>query len=694
MQKQKTTVHLLIMDPSQNEAEALVSLLRNSGRATRAHRVTSEEDLDDALKGGQWDLFLARDTAEDFIADDALALLKRQDKDIPFILLTEQENPDRWLEVLKAGAQDCVPSEHKERLMLVIRRELAALDERRRRRALESHLRDAEQRCQLLLESSKDAIAYVNDGMHIYANHAYMEFLGYDDLDELMCIPLLDTMSPDSQDELRKFMKTFSETRQDGLKLNCIARRSDDQDIDVTLSVSAATYDGEACIQVILQPKHGDAELQEKIREISHQDLLTGLYNRQYMMDTLTRVVASAGEHGEAGAMAYLAIDRFVNLKNDLGIAGTDLLLRDLAGILQKHTPADYTLARLSDDAFGLLAQPATEKAMVELCQTMMKQVEDHLFDIQGRSSQITLSAGVAAITENAPKAADMLGRAHTAHGAARKKPGHENGNGLAVYNPADFEKLDDANSLDAINKALEENRFRLLFQPIINLRGEGEEHYEALVRMLDKDGKEVSPYDFLPPAGPSDMATRIDRWVVLQTIKQLASHRASGHDTRLFLNITAETLQDKTFSQWLSVALKAARLPGDALIFQIREGDANSFLKHARDFSKAMHELHCKVSLSQFGCALNPFNTLKHLETDYIKVDGSFTEEIQKSEDAKEQLKEMIQSLQGNGKLTIVPLVESAAVLATLWQCGVNYIQGYYLQAPVPEMNYDFGDQ
>ena len=140
-------------------------------------------------------------------------------------------------------------------------------------------------------------------------------------------------------------------------------------------------------------------------------------------------------------------------------------------------------------------------------------------------------------------------------------------------------------------------------------------------------------------------------------------------------------------------MALKAARLPGDSLIFQIREGDANNYMKQAKEFAKAVHELHCKVSICQFGCALNPFNTLKHIDVDYVKIDGSFTEELQKKDDAKEEVKEMVKSLQSSGKLTIIPLVENASVLATLWQAGVNYIQGYYLQAPVPEMNYDFGD-
>ena len=369
-------------------------------------------------------------------------------------------------------------------------------------------------------------------------------------------------------------------------------------------------------------------------------------------------------------------------------------LLGDLATLLREKTGDNMVLARLSDDAFCIMCLPCEEQAMTEQCETIRKAIEDHLFDINGRTVQITVSIGIAMITENSPKAPDLLGRAHTASAELRKKEGFEQGNGVQVYNPADYEVLDESNSTEAIQKALDDNRFRLLFQPIINLRGEGEEHYEAFVRMLDKDDEEVSPYDILPPVGPSDMAIKIDRWVILQTIKQLASHRGRGHDTRLFLNVTAETLQDKTFASWLSVALKAARLPGESLIFQVREGDANSFMKPAKEFAKSVHELHCKVSISQFGCALNPFNTLKHIDVEYVKVDGSFTEEIQKSDKAKEEIKEMVKSLQSAGKLTIIPLVENAGVLATLWQAGVNYIQGYYLQAPVPEMNYDFGDQ
>jgi EAL domain-containing protein (putative c-di-GMP-specific phosphodiesterase class I) len=175
--------------------------------------------------------------------------------------------------------------------------------------------------------------------------------------------------------------------------------------------------------------------------------------------------------------------------------------------------------------------------------------------------------------------------------------------------------------------------------------------------------------------------------------VKHLSKHRSQGHDTRLFINLCAETLQDQSFTSWLNVALKAAKLPGDSLIFQISESNAISHMKQAKDFEKGLRSLHCNLSVNQFGRALSPLNLFKHINPDYIKLEGSFTQDMQKGDEAKENAKDLIQTLQSMDKKTVVPLVESAALLSTLWQAGVNFIQGYYLQAPSTEMNYDFSD-
>lgn len=693
MQKKASAVHILILDPSQNDAENLTSLLRNSGRATRAHRVTSERDLEEALKNGNWDIMLARDTEQECSVDVALATSQRLGKDIPFILLTDGYDAGRVTTVLKAGGQDAVSYTEQALLVLVVNRELASLDERRRRRLLASHLRDAEQRCQRLLESSKDAIAYVIEGMHVYANEAYLKFFGYNDIDELMCIPVLDTLGKQSQDDYRQLAKGFAGHNSDRISQKVTARRSDGHELTVNMQASAATFDGELCTQIVLRPEHDDEELEEKLRQISNQDLLTGLYNRSFFMSSLAEAITQAGVNSETGALAYISLDNFAPLKRDVGIVGVDFLLRDLATLLREKVGANMTLARLGDDSFALLDLPYSENDMVSLAQKICTTIEDSLFDVDGRSVQLTVSIGVAAITESSPKAEELMARAHRASTELKKQNEQTPGNGVRVHNAAEHRILSDSSAVEGIHRALDNDQFRLLFQPIINLRGENEEHYEVYVRMLDDKGEDVSPYDFFPPMGPTDTAIKVDRWVILQAIKKLTAHRAKGQNTRLFLNVTSETLHDKTFAPWLSVALKATRLPGDALIFQLRECDANNFTKQAKDFAKALHELHCKVSVSQFGCALNPFHALNHIDIDYVKIDGSFTEELQKNQDACEHLKEMVQSLQSAGKMSIVPLVESAGILATLWQAGVNYIQGYYLQPPTLEMTYDFSD-
>ncbi|MND59267.1 Cyclic di-GMP phosphodiesterase YfgF [compost metagenome] len=215
------------------------------------------------------------------------------------------------------------------------------------------------------------------------------------------------------------------------------------------------------------------------------------------------------------------------------------------------------------------------------------------------------------------------------------------------------------------------------------------------LLRLLSPQGEEVPPADFLDAAKEAGLAERIDRWVILNSIKLLAEHRTKGHNTRLFVHLSGASLQDQTLLPWLSVALKAARLPSDALIFQFSEPDAIAYLKQAKVLTQGLAELHCQVALSQFGCALNPFNTLKHLAIDFVKVDGSFTQDLSRAEN-QEVLKTLLASLHAQAKLTIVPFVETASVLATLWQAGVNYIQGYYLQGPSQAMDYDFssGDE
>lgn len=689
MALEKKTVRLLLLEDSQNEAERLVSLFRNAGRATRVHRIVSSDDLANALQQS-WDLLINAPSSDNLDPSEAISAIRRQAKDIPVIQLTADNDPDAITEALTLGAQDALPAGEDERLILVANRELANLEERRARRAAEVALREAEKRCQLLLDSSVDAITYVHDGMHIYANRAYLQMFGYEDADELEGMPMIDLIDCSEQTKFRDFLKSY-QGGEGAAELTCGGVKANGQRFEARMSFSPASYDGEPCIQVVIRAETANAELEEKLREISSQDLVTGLFNRNHFLELLDGATERAVNAGQPASLAYIQVDRYPALLAEVGLAGIDLLLTDLANLLRAHFASDVQLARFGDDVFTVLQPGLPPELTREGLQALLRKVDSHLFDVAGRTVQTSLSIGVAGLNETTPRAQEVIDRAH------RCADELKDGNALKLYNPADelAAAASRGNIVAMLQQALENNSFRLLFQPIISLRGDSNEYYEVLLRMLNPQGEEVPPAQFLDAARDAGMAEKIDRWVILNSIKLLADHRAKGHSTCLFIHLSAASLQDQTLLPWLSVALKAARLPSDALAFQITEPDAITYLKQAKALTLGLAELHCKVALSQFGCALNPFNTLKHLSVDFVKVDGSFSHDLSSAE-SQEALKTLLASLHAQAKLTIVPFVESASVLATLWQAGVNYIQGYYLQGPSQSMDYDFsaGDE
>lgn len=686
---EKKTIRLLILEDSQNEAERLVSLFRNAGSATRVHRLSSSDDLLNALQQ-TWDLLICAPSSEQLEPSEAIGCIRRLAKDIPVIQLLADNDSDSVTEALMLGAQDALPQGEDERLVLVAKRELANLEERRARRVSEVALREAEKRCQLLLDSSVDAITYVHDGMHIYANRAYLELFAYEDADELEGMPMIDLIGSSDQASFKDFLKNY-QSAEGQAELACTGIKASGQGFQAQMSFSPATYDGEPCIQVVIRAQSGNAELEEKLREISSQDLVTGLFNRSHFLELMDAAAERAVNAGQPASLAYIRVDRYAALLAEIGLAGIDLVLTDLANLLRAHFSAETKLARFGDDVFTALQPGLTPEKCQEELTTLLKKVESHLFDVSGRTIQTSLSIGVAGLNEKTAKAQEVVDRAHRCADELKQ------GNALKLFNPASelAAAASRGNITAMIQQALENNSFRLLFQPIISLRGDSFEHYEALLRLISPQGEEIPPVELFNAAKNAGLAEKIDRWVILNSIKLLADHRSKGHNTRLFVHLSSASLQDQTLLPWLSVALKAARLPSDSLVFQFSEPDAIAYLKQAKAITQGLNELHCKVALTQFGCSLNPFNTLKHLHIDFVKVDSSFSQDLSRVEH-QEALKTLLASLHAQAKLTIVPFVESASVLATLWQAGVNYIQGHYLQGPSQSMDYDFsaGDE
>ena len=689
----RDTLHLLLLTHSQNDAEGLVSLLRNSGRATRAHMVSSLEDFTEQLQDKSWDLLLAEPDAQDIKAKDLLTQIRRLDKDLPVVMLADEVEPMVQELYLKLGACDVVPADESNLLSMVIQRELDNLNTRRALRTSQVRLRDAEKRCHALLESSKDAVTYIHDGMHIHANLAYLELFGYDSVDDLEGMPVMDMVSSGDQEQFKRQLKMFSASGGQ-VDIKCTGMKTDGQSFPVTMTLSTATYADETCTQILIRTKSDNSELEARLKEISSRDLLTGLYNKPHFMNCLEAGVDRAVLKGAQGAMMYINIDRFGKVKSQVGINNADTVLCAVSDYLKKTISEKDILARVGEDVFAWMRLGVSAESALETAERFRDGIEHLVIDAGSQTVTITSSIGISLINDSCSNPSEIMQRSHQAADSVRLMENHEKGNGVHLY-VAKEEKAESSNQgIEAqVIAALKANSFNLLFQPMINLKGDEKEHYETLLRLPQGDGEEVSAGEFLNGFAVSeDIKRKIDRWVILHATKLLGEHRQQNHQTRLFINLSAASLMDDSLPGWIGVALGAAKLDPGSVIFQFNEEDATKFLTQAQKFSVELKKKNYACALSRFGCSLKPFQTLKHLHVDYIKVDGSFTHELNKPE-ALENLKTMLEELHEQEKITIVPLVESAAAVASLWQLGAHFIQGYYVQAPQAGMVYDFSD-
>ncbi len=689
----RDTLHLLLLTQNQNDAEGLVSLLRNSGRATRAHMVSSIDDFNEIIQDKTWDLVLAEPGAQDINPKELFKQIKRLDKDLPVIMLAEDVDPMQLEFYLKLGACDVVPEDESNLLSMVIQRELNNLNSRRSLRTTQVKLRDAEKRCQALLESSKDAITYIHDGMHIYANQAYLDLFSYENVDDLEGMPVMDMVASRDQENLKQSLKSFL-LAGGNVDLKYSGLKTDDSEFPMTMSLSSATYADESCTQIVIRAKSNNSDLEAKLKEISSRDLLTGLYNKPYFMESLESAVDRAVLKGSVGAAMYINIDRYGKVKSQVGINNADTVLCSVANYLKSAIAEGDTLARVGEDVFSWIRPNINAEEALIVAEKFRDGIEHLVIDANTQTVTITSSIGVALINDSCSEPGEILQRSHQAADAVRHDEGHEKGNGIHLYVA---EEVAPDNSEEGIEKqvlgALKAGSFNLLFQPLINLKGDEQEHYETLLRMPQSNGEELSAGNFLNGFAISeDLKRKIDRWVILHSTKLLSEHRQQNLKTRLFVNLSAASLMDDSLSSWIGVALNAAQLEKDSVIFQFNEEDATKFLTQAQTFTADLRAKGYSCALSRFGCALKPFQTLKHLSLDYVKIDGSFTHELGQPE-ALETLKTMLSDLHEQELKTIVPLVESASAVASLWQLGTHFIQGYYVQAPQAGMAYNFSD-
>lgn len=686
--KTEEILRLIVIDDSSNHAETVSSMLRNAGQAVRTERAEDDEDLRELLTQQAWDMVLTKANIGHLTAIDVMHIIAQTELDIPVIVLLDSLDDGAISSILEAGARDVVMLEHPLRLVHTLMREFGDVLKRRRHRDCEVLLQEANRRAQVLVDSSRDAIAYVHEGMYIYANESYLQMFGYSTLEEIEGMPLMDMVSPADHGKFKEFLRGYLRGRTSSDSLEIHGNKADGSEFMITMDFSAASYEGESCIQIIIRDQSVNQELAAKLDTLTKHDLLTGAYNRHYFMTMLQNLVGQSGVHG---TLFYISPDDFKSLRERLGIAGSDLVLTDFASLLTQHLPGEGDLvARFDSDVFTLILQGVDEAGAEATAQQILKAITDNIFDVNGQTVTLTSSIGIALYHEDLHDVHELLQRAEKAY----RKATADGGNHYYLYNPLKegmAEREQASLRVKQLKTALRDNRFQLLFQPVVSLHGDPMENYEVLLRMLDDEGKQILPSEFMPAAEQAGLMGGVDRWVLAHTVKALVERRRTGRHTNFFVKISGESVHDEKLLPWLRDLLKAGKVEGNYLTLELNEAVASSNLKLIKPLIEGLHQLRIKVGLDHFGLAPNYTNLLRYANVDYLKIDGNLIRNIAQSQENQDRVREITAMAQQASKKTIAEFVEDANTLSTLWSCGLDYIQGYFLQEPGTEMNYDF---
>lgn len=666
----------------------MLSALRNQGIGIRSTAVAIEAEFLKKLNSAQWDLVIYYENSRSLSVQEIFKLLKQSEREIPLIVICTESSSLDPLDILESGAKDVLNEADSERLLLSIIREVKNYRLIRKNLNLEISLRELEQRYQLLLEGAGDAIGYIHEGMHVYCNQSYASLFDYPDVKSITTTPLLDLVS---EDDCAALKKLIGKPLQDEKKISIQGKRYDESLFSLDMIFTPVEYDGEHCLQLAVKPAAGNTAYAEQIDQIQTQDLLTRLHNKPHFMSKLEAAIADAVKQDSYSSLLVIRIDEFLDIESTIGKSSANLVLADISQFLQDSIDKSFAAGRLGSYEFGLILYDDNPEEALSLADFIKSKVNNRITSTSLPSLQLSCSIGIAAINGNALDAEDILARA-SSNLSVRSDSEMNKTTVKFEFSIGDSSSPDINAVISYINKALDKDLFKLLFQPIVSIKGKGSERYEVLIRMLDAEGNEIPPGEFIPVANLNGLGEKLDLWVVQKVMVLLKN--IENPNTKLIINLTNNGLVSKTFLPWLSDELKRTRISTDQLVFQISEIDLQNNLDHTIEFCRGLEELNLKKTITHFGCALEPFQYLDEIKPNYVKLDKTLIRDIIYSDHQKNNVRSLIENLHQKDILVVAPQVEDMSILPVLWEIGTDFVQGYCLQGPSQEMNYEFNEE
>ncbi len=695
--KNKNILNLLVIDSNQLYAEHLLKQLADYYQDVHLGLLDDKEQFIKTLTRKQWDVAIYNQ-AYDMQLTDVLNIIEEQKVDLPVISLLNEEtaedgqNKQGFASVISDTLIKAISAEQEQQMILSIILHQQASVKLRTIRKLHRMISDGEQRANILIKNSKSAVAYIEEGFHIFANDTYLKLFGYKSIDNLLGVPVIDLFSSGTDvQEFKQFLKRFEKGSRDQVEFKFESKRADNSTFSAKLQLASATYEGRPVIQIIIQHdielSETPTELAKKLALLQRTDALTGLENRYGFMEHLAKVRKMLKEKQSTAGLIYAHLDNLAEINSSLGIKGIDATVQQVADKLTAYFK-DNHVSRFTDSTFTIIVEDTNKEELQKLAEESGKIVDDMIIEVGKRTSDTSLSIGLVELDANSPDVDTIMRRAFEAFNQVLEKT-NKKGNSYHLYDPSHYLDNDADVLVEYLTSSLTKNNFSLVYQPIYDIETDSSNTFEVYTSLKLSDGKTMSYGQFYNIAKNNNLLNKIDRWILVNACKQLIKVRTEHPNAKIVVNLSSDMMIDEQLPQIAEKLIKALNNDANALILQFDEKDVIKYLAVAKRQFSALSALNCRVSMHSFGATEKSLEIVEFAKPNLVKLDRNRVMNVGDTEKLN-ALKKIISDVNEYHIDVLMAYIEDASTMSVAWSVGARYLQGYYLQPPSDEIHFD----
>jgi diguanylate cyclase (GGDEF)-like protein len=490
--------------------------------------------------------------------------------------------------------------------------------------------------------------------------------------------------------------------------------------VDLALIVSASTLAAVACVHFALVDRIGDAvdglgpvdlngivalavlvpiattvfatrryrdamQVRSELARLSLRDGLTGLPNRLYLSEWLEKELHRTRRSDTRVAVLFVDLDRFKLVNDTHGHEVGDALLLALAGRLRSCADGeDDRVVRYAGDEFIVITHdaPMRPNTSVRLARRILAAL-DEPFAIGTESLRVSASVGIA-VSDGDESPDDLLRRADAAMYDAK---GREEGQPVVYDEDVHGRSFTPATLEPHLRQAAERGDFRLVYQPVVDVRSGHLVAVETLLRWDHPTRGPVAPDEFVPVLEESGLIVPVGAWVLTEALRQArAWNHANPHrePLRVAINVSARQLAHAGFEETVRQALRESPVPPSTICLEITEGALMVDIEQAWSTLRVLKRMGVKLALDDFGTGYSSLSYLRQFSLDLLKVDKSFVDGLGSSAEDTAIVEHVIGMARALGMVTVGEGVETPEQLAELSRLGCQLVQGYLLSPPV----------